>query len=348
MHESQLSHLVDPLRETLHNRSFFLERERKEKGMRFAAVSCDIIPGEILAACGVIPLIVTDIGAQDSVQGFDFILSDSDESDFNGSEHHHFRPPAGWADYAAGELRIRIEVLLRNMKLPSLKEIDDSELRRQALLHNGLRRAVRGVHAARKQNPLLLSNVDLFTLYEAAAGLPAEKVLELISALSRAAAHADNPAAGFKLNALVSGGRLSDFSLLDDIEEKGVLAAEDHTCFGRRMFDLSYNPEAPDIVSEIIYAYTFKLYCHSIRKVDEKYELFYKMLKPHGIECAFFIDTPGKHRTDPGDFDMLKKRLMRGGVDPVLCDESNAVESASRYSEMAKVQLGKNSPSVFS
>jgi benzoyl-CoA reductase/2-hydroxyglutaryl-CoA dehydratase subunit BcrC/BadD/HgdB len=118
--------------------------------------------------------------------------------------------------------------------------------------------------------------------------------------------------------------------VLDEIEEAGCLIVEDDACGGRRQFDMSYNHESPDLLGEILDAFSYRPRCPSVRPVGERIELFYSMVKSHGIEMVIFIEDlccPSRQR----DIENLRIRLMRSGVDPMVVSSKDAVVKIRDY-----------------
>lgn len=342
MFESRLSYSVDPLRELSYSRAMILGRAREDGGMKFISMDCDLLPNEIFAAAGVIPLVSEFTGGgDDDRELFDFKLKYGSDPRESADGIILFSPQSGWADYAYPGLRIGYESLLKKITGAGFEGIGAAELKRCAQNYNSMRRAVRAIRAARKNNPSLLSNEDLFAIYSSSASLPPETVIPYLENIFALMTADKSAAPVFKGSALVSAGFISEPAILDAFEEAGILAAEDHSCLGGRQFDISYNPDAPDLVAEIIYSFSFKLYCHAVRTIQERYDLLYKMLKGYGIDCAVLITGGARHALTVDDANFLRKKLMRHGVDPVVCGWDSAVEAVKYYATYCDARLGE-------
>lgn len=93
---------------------------------------------------------------------------------------------------------------------------------------------------------------------------------------------------------------------------------------------MSYDTEVDNLLIDMIDSYSYRPRCASVRPVEERNELFYKMMKNQGIELVIFIEDrccPAKRR----DIEALRIRLMRSGIDPIVVTSANAPEIVGRY-----------------
>jgi hypothetical protein len=330
--------MTDPFRDLLYDYGRILNAYREDRQVKLLRLACDIIPQELMYAAGIIAA-GTPSAAGGTVPVFDFSLNLPGHVTAGPGRSVEFAPPAGWGDFAHYESIRRFDALLKDISGTGTSSIDTGSLRNACSLYCRMRRTVRGIRSARRANPGLLSNADLFVIYEAAFCLPPEEILPLLEPLLAEMNEAPKPERPPQIfTAMISSPFAPDPETLDSMEDEGVLIAEDHTCAGARLFDISYNADAADPLAELIHAFTFKVYCHHVRPVSDRYELLYKMLRTHNIDCVFFMGDAGAADNDCG-FSELAVRLMRSGVDPVFCTPENAVDIAADYAKKGAVTI---------
>ncbi len=340
MKESRLSTAVEPLRELLHQSDMIIRGFSERASIKVMGLTCDCLPVEVLDAGGFAPLRIPAhnregtccCGATGSMteSPYDVILA-PECGDGGGSEPEgviRYRVPRGYGEEHSSELDRVLERILE-VSAPGTGKPDPGKLRESVEKYNILRRLIRGTTARRRTRPWELSNRDLFTLFEAAAALPVESVIEHIAGITKQ--FSDEPCDECTMiPALVHAGTLTDASVLDDIEEAGCLVAEDDMCNGRRQFDMSFNADSPDLYGEILDASSYRPFCPGVRPPEERYELLYRMLKGHEIETVIFI-TDRNCRGRAGEIEYLRVRLMRDGVDPLLINSASAFEEVRDY-----------------
>lgn len=243
-------------------------------------------------------------------------------------------PFHGWGEDASIELHQSLEALFRKLGLPDINEIDPLALRKANTAFDEIRRLIRGICSIRRENPRLLSNADLFTLFDAAMCLPPDRSASLLSSIL-------NEMNAFQCEksedlppVLVHSSFMFDPSILDEIEEAGCVVAEDDCCNGRRQFDLSHNPVSPYLYYEILHNFSFKPLCPVFRSADERFELLYKLLRNYGISTVVFLD----YNDDPARTEQmvpLRKKLMRSGIDPVAIKPGDARKMMRAYLDNA-------------
>ncbi len=347
MRESLLHHCVEPLKE-LYNDSSSSSAPINESVI---ALCCECMPFELLASAGLQPrrLLPEEMG-----RGGNF------ENNSSPIEPHvnaravlitvrgcPLRPQStqelstieitafhGWGEDASIELHHSLEALFRKLALPDINEIDPIALRKANTAFDEIRRLIRGICSVRRGNPRLLSNVDLFTLFDAAMCLPPDRIASLLSSIL-------NEMNAFQCEkredlppVLVHSSFIFNPDILDEIEDAGCVVAEDDCCNGRRQFDLSHNPDSPYLYYEILHNFSFKPLCPVFRSADERFELLYKLLKNYGISTVVFLD----HNDDPArteQMSSLRKKLMRSGIDPVAIKSGEARRMMRAYFDNA-------------
>jgi benzoyl-CoA reductase/2-hydroxyglutaryl-CoA dehydratase subunit BcrC/BadD/HgdB len=243
----------------------------------------------------------------------------------------------GYGDEASRSLHQSLDDLLTAAKIGQVSQIERNHLREATIRYDTLRRLLRGISARRREKPHLLSNSDLFALFTAAVSLPPELVVECLSRIIEAMEKEESTSVGDLIPGLIYAGCVNDATSLDEVEEAGILLVEDDTCSGRRQFDLSFNPDSPRLYGEILDAFSYRPLCSSLRPVEERFELFYRLLKNHGIEVVVFIEDlccPSRK----GDIEFLRVRLMRSGVDPLVISSADALKSVKEYVRRAGVR----------
>lgn len=351
MKSSRLGYLVEPLREMIYQADMIIRGYREKKGIKVAGLSCDILPFEVLASFGILPLRIplqagNTFGCaagelspalrQDEV--YDYIIIPGKCCGRKGSMAPalEFISPAGYGEEAAIGLHHAMDALLREMGLSGIKELDARKLAEVTESYNVMRRLIRGIAEARRGKPDLLSNEDLFLLFESAMVLPPEHVTDTLAAVLETLNREQAKTGKTGFSVMAAGGYLREAGILDGMEEAGCLVAEDDFCNGRRQFDLSHNASSEYLYYEILDAFTYRPLCPSLRGPEERYELLYKLLKNHGIETVVFLgDGDAGHGGGcPGrslEREYLRVRLMRAGIDPVITTGAEAASAMREY-----------------
>ena len=339
--------MVDPLREMMGQFTDVLGGYRGRSGERLCGSLCDIIPPELPAALGMRVLRVPvppaargcpasglagagDLGGVYECVVVPATCAGKDGVASPGVPLAEFTMPAGWGEAARRDLGERMDAFLRAAGCGGLSSIDGGRLRAAVEEYNALRRLVRGIAEARREKPRLLSCRDLAVVFAAASALPpavtAGHLGSLLGALDRGEGGGTRP----PVPVLVAAGCPGDSSLFDEIEEAGCLVVEDDTCAGRRQYDMSYDAGSPDLLEEILDAFTFRPLCPSARAAGERVELFYGMMKGRGIEAVIFVEDlccSARRR----EIDTLRVRLMRSGVDPLVVTAADAASRVRAY-----------------
>ena len=350
MRESKLSHFIDPLREMIYQYDLIIRGYREQNDALVAGLTCDMLPPEITVPLGLVPVrmpsfttgrcTAAGISALQKIEGiYDCIIvprgcAGRDSMPALNVPLHEFAVPAGWGVESSRAMGTALDELLRSAGCPGVSGIDAVRLREVTGDYNALRRLVRGITSVRRDKPDLLSCRELAVVYEAAQVFPPAVVAGNLSTVLEAMNKAESSFKKDALSTLVYGSFIGDAAVLDEIEDEGCLIVEDDACGGRRQFDMSYNHESSDLFHEILDAFSYRPRCPSVRPVGERIELFYSMLKSHGIELVVFIEDvccPARQR----DIEDLRIRLMRSGVDPIVASSENAVVKIRDY--MSKI-----------
>ena len=350
MKESKLHHLIEPIEEMLFHYDMIIERYKNKYNATIVGLSCDMVPLEILGSFNCLPLrlprhlisegcIVKDFAlCKDQLGQYDTILVPqtccNKDTDNGGLPLQYFQNPIGYGNEHGEMLHNELSILIKTLCDKSIKDIDSSKLKKTTEEYNNIRRLVRGIAAVRAVKPDLLSNVDLFTIFDAASVLPPKATIDFLANIMNKMIEADETSNLYSTGVLLYGCQIKDPSLIDSIEESGCIVTEDDICNGRRQFDLSFNADSELLYYEILDAYSYKPLCPSIRPGEERYELFYKLLKNHGIDLVVFLEN-NTCSARMRDIDFLRKKLMRLGVDPIVVNEENASQLVADFIKRA-------------
>jgi hypothetical protein len=344
MKSSHLGHLIEPLRELLGQHSLLLSGYKERHSVRIAGVSCDAVPMEVISSAGITPFRVplntlragcrcSECGPEPEINSpFDMIIiPDGCAFSVPGSDApvFRFKIPGGYGETAAEKLHDSIDNLLRFAGAGGVENLDLESLKESAERYNIIRKLVRGICGLRQEKPWLLSNADLFKIFESAVSLPAELTLQHMNQIFNSLNEAEKGDCSMR-PVLVHGGMITEPGVLDEIEDAGCLVIEDDLCNGRRQFDLSHNPSSEYLYYEMLNDYSYRPLCPAVRQPSERFDLFYRMLRSYGIETVIFLDDAGcdikKHESE-----YLRVKLMRSGVDPLFVNMKNAGAAVMDY-----------------
>ena len=347
MKESRLAGLVIPLHEMIHKSDQLLSDYRTIRNVRLAAMTHDFIPHELLAAWDIIPVRIpwrcrSGHTFHDAVRNgkevlpYDMYIVPGNEGYPERPDIFHYIYPGGFGDEAVPGLQDIMERLLSGFDLPQEKP-DSMRLRYVAEEYDRMRRLLRGITSNRAIRPSLLSQQDLCALFEAASIFPPALMLDHLQGILDAMNSEQCQESDDMPRAMLYATGVYDPVLLDAVEETGILIGEDDTDDGRRQFDMSVNPASACVYDELLDCLTYRPLPPPVRPLAERYELLYRMIKNYGIEMVIFIsDWCSGPRMD--DIDVLRRRLMRSGVDPLVIDSVNVLSSVSDYARKMKMQ----------
>jgi hypothetical protein len=350
MNQSLLHHLLTPFHDMFADYISVVSSYKNNTGRKVLALSCDFLPFEILAAYNTTPLkipftIAHQIHQMNTLSApdmehvtlpFDLIISHNSCPDFpalfltQNIQEYCCNTFNGYGEDASIEIHEIIGTLLRENNLGDIEALQNETLQNTAAPIDTVRKLVRGISSLRREKPDLLSNSDIFTIFDAAMCFPAELVIDtlqgLLDAMNSESSHYRND----HIPVLVNAWSIRDFSLLDDIEDAGFIIVEDDICGGRRQFDLSFNVASGYLYYEILNSFSFKPLCPSIRPAGERFDLLYKLLRNHGISTVLFL-TDKDNPVHSGQTEYLRKKLMRSGIDPVIADTDNIIDAVTTY-----------------
>jgi hypothetical protein len=355
MRISELGFLVEPLREMLYQADTLIRGASEREGKRVIGLACDMLPVEVLSAFDIVPLRLPAIFMSDhiickksseslyakSLESYDYIVFSKkcchrlECEKTMGLKCLSFDNPIGYGEEASIMLHQSLEEILGEFGI-NLKDLDTMKLAEVTEKYNALRRMVRGICSLRKNKPDLISNDDMFVIFEAAQCLPPDLVIgQLGYLLERLNTEKSSVESNNLIYSMIYGGLLGDGKLLDEIEEAGCLIAEDDLCNGRRQFDLSHDASSSYLYYEILNSFSYRPLCSSVRPVEERFELLYRLLKNYDIETVIFIsdsDCPCRNE----QIGYLRVRLMRQGIDPLVISSSNAASVVGDYVKKVK------------
>ncbi len=266
MQKSKLSHLLDPLREFLYQYDVLVKGFRERRKARIAGVSCGMFPDEIAASAGLIPLRLPAFfadccacegacrhelpdGIYDALVFPRGCLKKPGVSE-KGTPLREFDCPKGWGAESSAKMASSMDALLHESGCTALRDLDRGALREATREYNAMRRIVRGIASVRRDKPDLLSCEDLASIFDAAAVLPPSIIIEHLAAILEILNRSESGYRGGMTLALAYASFIKDPRMLDAIEDRGCLIAEDDFCNGRRQFDMSYNDESADLLPD--------------------------------------------------------------------------------------------------
>jgi benzoyl-CoA reductase/2-hydroxyglutaryl-CoA dehydratase subunit BcrC/BadD/HgdB len=319
---------------------------RERNNVRIAGITCGMFPDEIAASAGLVPIrlpsyaadccVCDCISAIDNIEELCDILvvprgcSGKNRISVPGLKLYEFDCPSGWGTASSEHLASSLDALLRSAGCASLKGLDPARLRDATREYNSVRRTVRGIASIRRDKPELVSCEDLAIVFEAASVFPPAVITGHMASVLNNLNLSESSYGGGLVPSLAYASYMKDARLIDSIEDAGCLIADDDFCNGRRQFDMSYNDASDNLLFEMLDSYSYRPRCPSVRTLEERFELLYKMMKYQGIELIIFIQDlccPGKLR----DIDALRIRLMRAGIDPIVVTSQNAVDRIRTY-----------------
>lgn len=323
-----------------------IRKYRDETGCRIVMSPIFFVPPEINSAFNIVTLKIPEfiLNSPDRDNRLksicDAVILPGREnlcgSSFISGGEYIFSTPSGFGEDAAVNLHNELLAMLKNLFNIDLKTIDIQNLQKKTAIYEKLRRTVRSIASIRWEKPQMLSNTSLSLIFETALILPPEIALDYILPLADRMRSADSSAEDKKLKVMIYGGRKIPYKIADEIEARGILIAEDDSCTGRRLFDISLNPESEYIFYELLDAYSYRPMTPCTRGVHERYELLYRLLRNYGIEAVIFF-RDGECRDSMRDIDFLRIRLMRDGIDPVIIERHNYREVIDDYLKIAQI-----------
>lgn len=349
MKESKLSIHVDSLKELLGNYTTVLNGYREKTGKKIAGFSCEMLPLEIIHSFGIQPLTIPSAyslkccsGKGEIADMFDLAIypnrcscSDSQgkyNSNGRAASLCVFNAFSGYGKEASVALHESMGNMLKIFFNIDIKRIDIKSLAESVAMYNEIRSLVRGILELRKKNPSAVSQSDLSVVLNAALSLPPEIVKEYLLNIFQAMKKSGEKETGFRVNVMVYSSMFEPEKLFDEIEDAGCHVREDDLCIGRRRFDLSYSPSSEYLYYEILDSFSYRPLCPSIRNVNERFELLYKMIKKQGIDAVIFIRDMCCHAREK-QIDDLRILLMRSCIDVITVPADNCQDAIRNYVE---------------
>jgi len=238
--------------------------------------------------------------------------------------------PCGYGEDAAVQLHNETAAMLNSLFQIDIKGIDISELQKRTSVFETLRRSIRSITSLCQERKGILSTEELDLVFEASVIFPPDFALTLILPLLDEIRNFQPQQKEYKAKALIYGARKIPAHIIDFIENSGIDIVEDDTCRGRRLFDISLNAESEYIFYELLDAYSYRPMSPCTRRVEERYELLYKLLRNYGINLLiFYMDDLCGLTSEAISY--LRIRCMRDGIDPLVIDKENYKEAVADY-----------------
>ncbi len=319
-----------------------LRKYLTEKKVRLTGYIFPLLPPEITSALGIESVKLPEsviagekkISSENSVYKA-VILPEAETPccsfDFQDTPIFRVHYPCGYGEDAAVQLHNETAAMLNSLFQIDLKSIDITVLQKRTMVFENLRRCVRSITSLCRERKGIISAEEMDLVFEVSAIFPPDVALDMITPLLNELRNTHPAEREYKAKALIYGSRNIPPYIIDFIEERGIDAAEDDTCRGRRLFDISLNAESEIIFYELLDAYSYRHMSPCTRPVEERYELLYKLLKNYGINLLIF------YRDDLCGFSSeaisyLRIRCMRDGIDPLVIDKENFKETIESYS----------------
>jgi hypothetical protein len=345
----RVDRILDYLREQLAQWGMIARGYAERAESRLVGAVCDATPREILAAVGIVALRVPILDVEactgashgnriaDALRICEHVIVPRGCAAYgkvSGSNSDRIVPfvvPHGYGEDAAIELHHSLDSLIKRLGRGGIDRLDPGRLALAVSEHDTVRRLTRGIASVRHSRRNALSQSDLMLIFEAAAALPPDVIIESLAGILDALNSL--PPDGLVppgRNILVRGGHITRLEALDDMERAGCVIGEDDSCNGRRQFDVSHNHTSPGLYYEMLNALSYRPLCPSLRPPRERFDLFYRDLKNYAIETVVFLrDTMDEVMI--AELESLRIRLMRTGVDPVIVDSVKAGNALSAY-----------------
>ncbi len=250
--------------------------------------------------------------------------------DLSSVEVYRVKYPSGYGEDASVSLHNETAAMLKKIFDIELKNIDIPTLQKKCETFETLRRSIRSLSSLRNEMKGIITNGELNLVFEVSTIFPPDIALQLITPLLDTLRSRNVEPVEEKVKALIYGAREIPSHITDFIEKSGIELQEDDTCTGRRLFDISLNSSSEFIFYELLDAYSYRPMYPCVRKVEERYELLYKLLRNYGINLLIFYkdDICG---LSSGDISYLRIRMMRDGIDPLVIDNNNYIEEIDNY-----------------
>ncbi len=345
--ESDISIKIDPLRELLGNYNTVTDGYRKRSGKKLLGVSCEFFPFEIIHSFGIQPLALPFGYSLKCCSGggeypgmYDALVypdrcgcKDKPEIHTSGDKipsQYLFKVFSGYGKEASIVLHESLEKMLKVLFGLEIRDMNIKSLAESVALYNELRSLVRGILELRKNNPAVLSNSELAVVFDAAFSLPPEIVREYLVNIFKSIKEKGEDIDGFRPKVMAYLSMDDTGELLDRIEDAGCHVYEDDSCRGRRRFDLSYNASSEYLYYEILDSFSYRPLCPSLRDVNERFELLYKMIKKHQVDIVLFIKD-GSCAAREKQIRELRVMMMRSCVDALTVTGENCLDAVKDY-----------------
>jgi len=285
-------------------------KELKEQGQKVIAYVCALVPLEVIAAAGFIPFRIRgdvnepitkgdvnletiacpyarscfDVSAKGKYSFCDGLAiphsCDSIARTYSvwryvlGFPYSHFvNVPHTVNASSLDFFKADIENFRKSLEQLANKEISDSELASYVELYNENRQKVMALYALRKQDPPLLSGVEMIKVLLACVSLPVQEANQLLDEV-REEVTVRKAAGSKKLpRIMVFGSTVDNPALMSLIEESGANVVVDNLCLGTREF-WPQTPVTADPVEGIAERYLNRVNCPRTCKERKEGETF--------------------------------------------------------------------------
>lgn len=196
------------------------------------------------------------------------------------------------------------------------REISDSDLWHSVKLHNENRTVIRKLYEMRKQEPPLISGVEVTLINNVGMAIPVEETNELVRGIIEEVG--DRPQGKAEVRLLIYGCLGDHIDFIQLTEDCGANVVIDDLCFGTRCYwhDVEI---VDDLIDALATRYLEKINCPRTfrgKKPEEKYEYLGEFVKDFKVAGAILLTML---YCDPHDYEVPDVRDYLQGLGlPVL------------------------------
>lgn len=207
--------------------------------------------------------------------------------------------------------------------------ITENKLRNIIKLYNANRALLRTLYQYRKQNPPLISGVEIVETLVAGTGIPVVEFNTLLEQVIDEVKNRSKHSPGSKARLLFYGSICDDTAFVELLEQTGTNVVIDDTCIGTRRF--LYNvPETPDPIQGLAMLYLDRFRCPRTLRVATKERFAYLLGLAREYEAngvIFYVYSYcDPHKLDVPD---AKSYLEKAGLPVLVIDDDYTLSNKS-------------------
>jgi benzoyl-CoA reductase subunit C len=207
------------------------------------------------------------------------------------------------------------------------QKISDDQLRRTIAEYNRCRALLRKLYSLRKEDPPLVSGVEVLRVLVAGMGIPVEEFIGLLQEVIEEASSRTQRTAPKTARLMLYGSVCDDVSLIQAVEESNADLVIDDTCIGTRSF-MQDVPETPDPLDGLVTAYFSTFLCPRTDRGAESGRLQYiadlaKEYRANGV-ILYIYSYCDPHKFDVPD---VREFLRKEGLPSLIIDDDYTLTS---------------------